>query len=64
MSRAKYGRLHDDTSPKIEKLILIDEFEDPKFLEFAIENYSEMFGDINIFDGKNNILKKVGTVSL
>ncbi len=27
--------------------ILRDEFDDPEFLEFAIENYSEMFGYIN-----------------
>ncbi len=30
-----------------------DEFDDPKFLEFAIENYSEMFGYINT--GRVNI---------
>jgi len=27
--------------------ILRDEFDDPEFLAFAIENYSEMFGYIN-----------------
>ncbi len=32
-----------DTSSKIEKQILVDEFDDPEFLVFAIENYSEMF---------------------
>ncbi len=26
--------------------ILSDEFDDPEFLEFAIENYSEIFGYI------------------
>ncbi len=31
---------------EIEKLILEDEIDDPEFLEFAIENYSEMFGYI------------------
>ena len=38
---------------EIEKLILEDEIDDPEFLEFAIENYSEMFeyiatGRVNI----------------
>ncbi len=42
-----------DTSSKIEKQILVDEFDDPEFLVFAIENYSEMFryiatGRVNI----------------
>ncbi len=31
---------------KMEKQILTDEFDDPEFLDFAIENYSEMFGYI------------------
>ncbi len=42
-----------DTSSKIEKQILVDEFDDSEFLEFAIENYSEMFGYINT--GRVNI---------
>jgi hypothetical protein len=33
--------------------ILRDEFDNPEFLDFAIENYSEMFGYINT--GKINI---------
>ena len=33
--------------------ILSDEFNDPEFLEFAIENYSKMFGYINT--GRINI---------
>ena len=33
--------------------ILSDEFDDEEFLEFAIENYSEMFGYINT--GRINI---------
>ncbi len=45
--------LNVDNSSKIEKQILVDEFDDPEFLEFAIENYSEMFGDINT--GRINI---------
>ncbi len=42
-----------DTSSKIEKQILVDEIDDPEFLDFAIENYSEMFGYINT--GRINI---------
>ncbi len=45
--------LNVDTSSKIEKQILVDEFDDPEFLEFAIEHYSEMFGYINT--GRINI---------
>ncbi len=30
----------------MEKQILIDEFDDEEFLNFAIEHYSEMFGYI------------------
>ncbi len=33
--------------------ILTDEFDDPEFLEFAIENHSELFG--YIFQGNLNI---------
>ena len=45
--------LNVDNSSKIEKQILVVEFDDPEFLEFTIENYSEMFGDINT--GRINI---------
>ena len=38
---------------EIEKQILFDEFDDPEFLEFAIDHYSEMFGYINT--GRVNI---------
>jgi len=31
---------------KIEKQILTDEIEDPEFLNFAVENISELFGYI------------------
>ncbi len=41
-----------DTCFKKQK-ILRDEFDDPEFLKFAIENYSEMFGYINT--GRVNI---------
>ncbi len=47
------GEIDADTSPKIEKQILVDEFDYPEFLEFAVENYSEMFGYINT--GRVNI---------
>ncbi len=39
--------LNVNSSSKIEKPILVDEFDDEEFLEFAIENYSEMFEYIN-----------------
>ncbi len=45
--------LNVDNSSKIEKQILEDEFDDPEFLNFAIEHYSEMFGYINT--GRVNI---------
>jgi len=45
-----------DTSSKIEKQILTDETQDPEFLNFAIENYSEMFGYINT--GRVNMRNK------
>jgi len=35
------------------KQILVNEFDDEEFLNFAIENYSEMFGYINT--GRVNI---------
>ncbi len=47
------GEIDADTSSKIEKQILVDEFDDPEFLAFAIEHYSEMFGYINT--GRVNI---------
>ncbi len=48
IERFNKGEIDADTSSKVEKQILEDEFDDPEFLEFAIENYSEMFGYINI----------------
>jgi hypothetical protein len=47
IERFNKGEIDADTSSKIEKQILEDEFDDPEFLEFAIDNYSEMFGYIN-----------------
>ncbi len=53
IERFNKGEIDADTSSKIEKQILVDEFDDPEFLEFAIENFSEMFGYINT--GRVNI---------
>ncbi len=47
IERFNKGEIDADTSLKITKQILEDEFDDPEFLEFAIEHYSEMFGYIN-----------------
>ncbi len=38
------GEIDADTSCQIEKQILTDEIDDPEFLEFAVENISELFG--------------------
>ncbi len=47
------GEIDADTSSKIAKQILEDEFDDEEFLDFAIDNYSEMFGYIST--GRVNI---------
>ncbi len=47
------GEIDADTSLKMSKQILVDEFDDEEFLAFAIEHYSEMFGYINT--GRVNI---------
>ncbi len=47
------GKIDIDTSIKMEVEILSDEIDDPEFYNFAIENYSEMFGYINT--GRVNI---------
>ncbi len=38
------GEIDADTSCQIEKQILTDEIQDTEFLEFAVENISELFG--------------------
>ncbi len=38
------GKIDADTSCQIEKQILTDEIDDPEFLNFAVENISELFG--------------------
>jgi len=47
------GEIDADTCFKIEKQILTDEIDDPEFLGFAIENFSEMM--LYIASGKINI---------
>jgi hypothetical protein len=53
IAKFNIGEIDADTSSKIEKQILEDEIDDPEFLNFAIDNYSEMFGYINT--GRVNI---------
>ncbi len=53
IAKFNIGEIDADASSKIEKQILVDEFDDEEFLEFAIENYSETFGYINT--GRINI---------
>ncbi len=53
IAKFNIGEIDADTSSKIEKQILTDEFDDEEFLNFAIEHYSEMFGYIN--SGRVNI---------
>ncbi len=40
------GEIDADTSCQIEKQILTDEIQDLEFLNFAVENISELFGYI------------------
>ncbi len=47
------GEIDADTSCQIEKQILTDEIQDTELLNFAIENYSELF--LYIKDGIINI---------
>jgi hypothetical protein len=53
IAKFNIGEIDADTSLKISKQILVNEFDDPEFLEFAIAHYSEMFGYINT--GRVNI---------
>ncbi len=46
ISKSNKGEIDDDTSCQIEKQILTDEIDDPKFLAFAIENIGELFSYI------------------
>ncbi len=44
IERFNKGEIDADTSSKIEKQILTDEIQDTEFLNFAVENISELFG--------------------
>ncbi len=44
VGRVDKGEIDADTSCQIEKQILTDEIDDPEFLNFAVENISELFG--------------------
>ncbi len=44
IERFNNGEIAADTSCQIEKQILTDEIQDTEFLDFAVENISELFG--------------------
>ncbi len=44
IARLNNGEIDADTSCQIEKQILTDEIQDTEFLNFAVENISELFG--------------------
>ncbi len=44
IGRFNKGEIDADTSCQIEKQILTDEIQDTEFLNFAVENISELFG--------------------
>ncbi len=44
MAKFNKGEIDVDSSCQIEKQILTDEFDDEEFLNFAVENISELFG--------------------
>ncbi len=46
LQRFNKGEIDADASCQIEKQILTDEIQDPEFLNFAVENISELFGYI------------------
>ncbi len=43
IKRFNKGEIDADTSSKIEKQILVDEFDDPEFLNFAMVNFVMSF---------------------
>ncbi len=47
IGRFNKGEIDADTSCQIEKQILTDEIQDQEFLNFDVENFSELFGYIN-----------------
>ncbi len=44
IAKFNIGEIDADTSLKISKQILTDEIQDTEFLNFAVENISELFG--------------------
>ncbi len=44
IERLNKGEIDADTSCQIEKQILTDEIQDTEFLNFAVDNISELFG--------------------
>ncbi len=44
IAKLNKGEIDADTSCQIEKQILTDEIQDTEFLNFAVENISELFG--------------------
>ncbi len=44
IAKLNNGEIDADTSCQIEKQILTDEIQDTEFLNFAVENISELFG--------------------
>ncbi len=53
IAKLNKGEIDADTSCQIEKQILTDEIDDPELLNFAIENYTELF--LYIVSGRINI---------
>ena len=52
IERFNKGKIDADTSSKIEKQILVDEFDDEELLTFATENISELISYIDIWKSK------------
>ncbi len=48
IERFNKGEIDADTSSKIEKQVLVDEFDDEEFLIVAIEYYSEMLNKLTL----------------
>ncbi len=53
MQKAISEKIDADTSCQIEKQILTDEIQDTEFLNFAVENISELFGYICYWKDKH-----------
>ncbi len=53
LERFNKGEIDANTSCQIEKQILTDEIQDQEFLNFAVENISELFGYLCYWKGKH-----------